>query len=64
MKPLSRRLYAIAAIVLAAIAFVGFNIAIDAAVTTARLDLTENGRFTLSQGTRNIIDEPARTSDA
>ena len=24
--------------------------------TTARLDLTENGRFTLAQGTRNIID--------
>ena len=56
MKPLSRRLYAIAAIVLSAIAFVGFNIAIDAAITTARIDLTENGRFTLAQGTRNIID--------
>ncbi len=56
MKPLSRRLYAIAAIVLAAIAFVGFNIAIDAGITTARIDLTENGRFTLSRGTRNIID--------
>jgi len=55
MKPLSRRLYAIGAIVLAAIVFVGLNIAIDASITTARLDLTENGRFTLSQGTRNII---------
>jgi len=55
MKPLSRRLYAIGAIALAAVAFVGFNIALDASVTTARIDLTENGRFTLSHGTRNII---------
>ena len=56
MKPFPRRLYAIAAIALAAIAFVGFNVALDASVTTARLDLTENGRFTLSRGTRNIIN--------
>ncbi len=55
MKPLSRRLYAIAAIVLAAVIFVGINVAVDATFTTARLDLTENGRFTLSHGTRNII---------
>ncbi|HEY0281796.1 MAG TPA: GldG family protein, partial [Rhizomicrobium sp.] len=55
MKPLPRRLYAVAAIALAAVLFVGLNIAIDATIATARLDLTENGRFTLSQGTRNII---------
>ena len=55
MKPLSRRLYAIAAIALAAVLFVGLNIAVDASITTARLDLTENGRFTLSPGTRHII---------
>lgn len=55
MKPLSRRVYAIAAIVLAAVLFVGVNIAVDASITTARLDLTEAGRFTLSHGTRHII---------
>ena len=55
MKPLSRRRYAIAAIALAVAVFLAFNIAIDAGVTNAKLDLTENGRFTLAQGTRNII---------
>jgi len=55
MRPLSHRLYAIAAIALAAVIFVGLNIAVDAAITTARLDLTENGRFTLAPGTRHII---------
>ena len=55
MKPLSRRLYAIAALVLAAILFVAINIAADAWITTAQLDLTETGQFTLADGTRNII---------
>ncbi|MBU6299475.1 MAG: Gldg family protein [Alphaproteobacteria bacterium] len=55
MKPLSRRIYAISAIVLAAVIFVGANIAIDATFTTNRVDLTDNGLFTLSRGTRNII---------
>ncbi|HVU20337.1 MAG TPA: GldG family protein, partial [Rhizomicrobium sp.] len=52
---LSRRAYAISAIVLAAIVFVALNIAADAWLTTAKLDLTENGQFTLAKGTRNII---------
>ncbi|HTQ12459.1 MAG TPA: Gldg family protein [Rhizomicrobium sp.] len=55
MTPLSRRLYAIAALVLAAVIFVALNIAVDATVTTARLDLTQNHTFTLAKGTRNII---------
>ena len=55
MQPLSRRLYAIVALVLAVIIFVSVNIAADAWITTAKLDLTENGQFTLAQGTRNII---------
>ncbi len=55
MRPISRRLYAVSAIVLAAIIFVALNIAVDAGITTARLDLTENGLFTLAQGTKNII---------
>ncbi len=52
---LTPRLYAFAAILLAAIVFVAINIAADTAFTTAKLDLTENGQFTLAQGTRNII---------
>jgi ABC-type uncharacterized transport system involved in gliding motility auxiliary subunit len=61
MTKLSRRLYALAALVLAAVIFVALNIAADATFTTARLDLTETGAYTLAQGTRNIIaklDEP------
>jgi len=52
---LTPRLYAFAAILLAAIVFVAINIAADTALTTAKLDLTENGQFTLAQGTRNIV---------
>ena len=45
MTPLPRRLYAIAAIVLAAVIFVALNIAADTLLTTERLDLTQNGRL-------------------
>jgi ABC-type uncharacterized transport system involved in gliding motility auxiliary subunit len=55
MTPLSRRLYALAALALAAIIFVALNIAVDATITTTRLDLTATGAYTLAQGTRNII---------
>jgi len=56
MKPLSRRIYAIAAIALAAVIFVGVNIAADTTLTTEQLDLTENGLYTLSPGTKHIIE--------
>jgi gliding motility-associatede transport system auxiliary component len=56
MNTLSRRNYALLALALAVVIFVCVNIAADAWITTARLDLTETGQFTLSQGTRNIID--------
>lgn len=55
MKPLPRRLYALAAIALAAIIFVALNIAADATLTTARLDLTQTGVYTLAPGTKHII---------
>ncbi len=60
-KALSRRGYAAAIIALAAVIFVAVNLVSTTLFRTARLDLTENGLFTLSQGTRNIIakvDEP------
>ncbi len=52
---LSRRKYAVLSIVFAAAVFLGLNIAVDATITTAKIDLTDTGRYTLSQGTRNII---------
>src|SRR3974390_159719 len=55
MEPISRRLYAIVAIALAAIVFVALNIAADASLTTERIDLTENGVYTLADGTRHIL---------
>lgn len=55
MKPISRRAYAIAAVILAAVIFVAVNIAANTGLTDSKLDLTENGQFTLSQGTKHII---------
>jgi ABC-type uncharacterized transport system involved in gliding motility auxiliary subunit len=55
LKQLSRKGYALAAIGLAAVLFFAVNIAVDATITNARLDLTDTGRFTLSPGTRTII---------
>ncbi|MBV9992976.1 MAG: Gldg family protein [Alphaproteobacteria bacterium] len=52
---MSRRLYALIAVALAVVIFVAINIAADNGLTTAKLDLTANGQFTLSQGTRNIV---------
>ncbi|HEX3431513.1 MAG TPA: Gldg family protein [Rhizomicrobium sp.] len=56
MKPLSRRLYALGAIALAAVIFVALNIAADATFTTTRVDLTDNKLYTLSPGTLHILD--------
>jgi ABC-type uncharacterized transport system involved in gliding motility auxiliary subunit len=61
MSPLSRRVYALAAIALAAVIFVALNIASDATLTTERLDLTQNGIYSLASGTKHILgnlDEP------
>ncbi|HSC19865.1 MAG TPA: Gldg family protein [Rhizomicrobium sp.] len=55
MSKLSRRSFGIAVVVLAAIIFVALNIAADATFTNSRIDLTENGQYTLSQGTKNIV---------
>lgn len=55
MKPLPLRLYALAAIALAAVIFVALNIAADSLLTTERLDLTQTGVFTLASGTKHII---------
>jgi len=59
---LSRRPHGLALILLGVI-FVSLNLFSNLALRNARLDLTENGLFTLSQGTRNIVaalEEPVR----
>ena len=48
-------------IILAAISFLAFNVLSNTALRSARIDLTEDRLFTLSEGTKNIlrsIDEP------
>jgi ABC-type uncharacterized transport system involved in gliding motility auxiliary subunit len=55
MTTLPRRLYAISAIVLAAVIFIALNIASDTLLTTERLDLTQTGVYTLARGTKHII---------
>ncbi len=57
----TRNRLALAAIVLAMVLFVAFNILTRATLTQTRLDLTEQRLFTLSEGTRKVlaeIDEP------
>jgi ABC-type uncharacterized transport system involved in gliding motility auxiliary subunit len=54
---ISRRNYALSALALAAVLFVGLNIFANNFFTGARLDLTQNRQFTLSQGTRNILNK-------
>jgi ABC-type uncharacterized transport system involved in gliding motility auxiliary subunit len=54
---ISRRTYALSALALATILFVGINIFANNFFTGARLDLTQNGQFTLNPGTRNILDK-------
>ncbi len=51
------------ALLLLAVVFLSLNLFSNLALRNARLDLTQNGLFTLSQGTRNIVaglQEPIR----
>ncbi|HVP85287.1 MAG TPA: Gldg family protein [Rhizomicrobium sp.] len=57
MSTTSRRVYALALIVLAVVIYAALNIALDASVTNAKIDLTENGLFTLSRGTKSTIEK-------
>lgn len=55
MREPSRRLYGLSALALTAMIVAGLNVALDATLTQARIDLTQDRRFTLSEGTRNIL---------
>jgi ABC-type uncharacterized transport system involved in gliding motility auxiliary subunit len=51
----NRRLYAVLAILLGALVFIGVNMAANAWFRTARVDLTQGGLYTLSPGTKSIL---------
>jgi ABC-type uncharacterized transport system involved in gliding motility auxiliary subunit len=55
MKPLSRKAYALAAIALAVVLFFAVNIVSNTWLGAARLDLTSNGLYTVSPGTRATL---------
>ena len=54
---MKRVIYSGAGLLLIALAFLAFNIVSGLAFTNARLDLTEQKLYTLSDGTRSILDE-------
>jgi ABC-type uncharacterized transport system involved in gliding motility auxiliary subunit len=55
MKPLSHRIFALSAIALAVVLFVAINIVANQWLGTARLDLTQNGLYTVSPGTEATL---------
>ncbi|HYM18261.1 MAG TPA: Gldg family protein [Micropepsaceae bacterium] len=55
MKPLSKRIYALSAIALAVVLFIALNIVANTWLGTARLDLTRNGLYTVSPGTKETL---------
>jgi ABC-type uncharacterized transport system involved in gliding motility auxiliary subunit len=55
MKPLSKRIYALSAIALAVVLFIALNIVANTWLGAARLDLTRNGLYTVSPGTKATL---------
>src|SRR6185436_460213 len=55
MKPLNRRIYALAAIALIVVLFVAVNIVSAFWLRTARVDLTQNRLYTVSAGTKETL---------
>lgn len=63
LKTIEKNTLGIAGVVVAVIFFVSLNVFSSAMLTSARLDLTEDRLFTLSEGTKEVlrsIDEPIR----
>lgn len=57
MEQKNRSVYSAGILVLLAVLFVTLTILSSAFLKGIRLDLTENGLYTLSDGTRNILDD-------
>ena len=55
MKPLPHRIFALCAVALAVVLFVAINIVANQWLGTARLDLTQNGLYTVSPGTQATL---------
>ena len=57
MKPISHRVYALSAIALGVVLFLAVNIVSNQWLSVARLDLTENGLYTVSPGTKATLSK-------
>ena len=55
MKPISRRIYALTSIALAVVLFVSVNMVANFWLRAARIDLTQNGLFSVSAGTKQTL---------
>jgi ABC-type uncharacterized transport system involved in gliding motility auxiliary subunit len=55
LKSIDRRLLTIGGILAAVVFFLSLNVLVDTGFTNARLDLTADSRFTLSDGTRETL---------
>ena len=55
MKPISHRLFALASIALAVVLFVSVNMVSNFWLRAARIDLTQNGLFSVSAGTKQTL---------
>src|SRR5215203_3175794 len=58
-----KKLLSSTGLLIAVVLFVAFNILVNVAMKSARVDLTENRLYTLSEGTRNVLanlKEPIR----
>src|SRR5215471_5688635 len=55
MKPITRRVYALVSIALAVVLFVTINIVSNVWLRSARIDLTQNGLYSVSSGTRATL---------
>jgi len=57
MKSMSRRVYALTAIALGVVLFVAINIVANQWLGVARVDMTENGLYTVSAGTKATLSK-------
>ena len=55
LKSIDRNRLAVFSVVLAAVLFLAFNIAVNLSMRSAQVDLTERELYTLSDGTREVL---------
>ena len=57
LKSADRTVLTVAGIAAIVVFFLSLNVLVNSQVRTARLDLTADSRFTLSEGTREVLSE-------